>query len=87
MTPRETFQKDRKAVSQHADLVDNVFLESTLDTALFEMLWRQEECAMPDACRANDRLMGAKEFLNIWRSLSDKEKKTEPKDEGALERE
>lgn len=87
MTPRETFQKDRKACATHASLVDDVFLEMTLETALFEMLWQQGDVPMPDACRQNDRLAGAKEFLTIWRELSDKKTKSEPKDEGALERE
>lgn len=70
MTPREKFQKDKVAVSRHANLVDDPFVEDTFELALSEMVWRQPPGAMPDGVRQSDRLHGAKEFIRIWRGLS-----------------
>lgn len=87
MTPRETFQQDKGELRQHEDLADNTFLSHTFDVALLEMLWRQESTApIQNGIRFSERLQGAKEFLEIWKLLSDKTKKeTTPKDPGALE--
>lgn len=77
MTPREKFQRDKQAVKSHAALVDDQFTESTFDVALAEMLWRQPSSApVPDALRQSERLHGAKEFIRIWRGLSDAKKET-----------
>lgn len=56
-------------------MVDDLFVESTFEVALAEMLWRQRDVAMPEGIRQNDKLQGAMEFIRIWRGLSDDKKK------------
>lgn len=81
MTPREKFQRDAQAVKSHASIVEDAFTESTFEVALAEMLWRQPSTSpMPESLRQSDRLHGAKEFIRIWRGLSDTKKQTEQDD-------
>lgn len=75
MTPRERFRENKAAVKQHADMADDAFLDSTLEVALSEMLWRQNSAApISDGIRQAERMQGAKEFLTIWRGLSGKQR-------------
>ena len=85
MTPRALFQTRKADVSRHADLADDSFVNNTLEIALSEMVWTQQDVPMPEACRQNDRIEGAKRFVEIWRNLSKKTVAAYAKDEGALE--
>lgn len=86
MTPKQTFQLDKRRVSKHQDIVDRQETRDGLIAAFTEYCWNlpggiQTAQASWDA---NNRRAGAKEFIETFLSLADAPK-PRATDKSALE--
>ena len=74
MTPKQTFQQDKRRIAKHQDLVDREETRVGLLAAFNEYCWNlpggmQTAQASWDA---NNRRQGAKEFIETFLSLADR---------------
>ena len=86
-TPRHKFSQEHEALSQHRELMQNVWLNRAIEIALLQMQRQQGGVADRDVTAAatnHFKVQGALEFLEIFRNLSHTPRlpsKTQPTDQ------
>lgn len=79
MTPKQLFQTDLKATARHARLADDIETEKFLTTAFAEYAYTLPGGNTPQhAWDANSRRQGAKEFIQVFLSLSKSPQEPKP---------
>ncbi len=72
-SPKARFQADKKLIEQHNRLIERSDLQTSIDYALLEYQAQLTGIAAGgnEAAAAHFRLMGAHEFINIFKRLSE----------------
>lgn len=84
MTPKQNFQLDKRRVSKHQDIVDKQETREGLLAAFNEYAWSQTSRTPQTSWDAQNRIQGAKEFIDVFLMLADVSK-PRAADKSALE--